>query len=36
MAKNKLRLQIITPTRSVLDSEVDSVVLRTAEGDMGV
>ena len=36
MAKNKLHLQIITPTRLVFDQEVDSVVLRTTEGDMGV
>lgn len=36
MAKNKLRLQIITPSRSVFNQEVDSVVLRTTEGDMGV
>lgn len=36
MANNKLSLQIITPTRAVLNQEVDSVVLRTLEGDMGV
>lgn len=36
MAKNKLRLQIITPAREVFNSEVDSVILRTLEGDMGV
>lgn len=36
MAKNKLRLQIITPARAVFNAEVDSVVLRTTEGDMGV
>lgn len=36
MANNKLSLQIITPTRSVLNQEVDSVILRTLEGDMGV
>lgn len=36
MAENKLSLQIITPTRSVLNIKVDSVVLRTLDGDMGV
>lgn len=36
MAKNKINLQIITPTRLVLDEMIDSVVLRTTEGDMGV
>lgn len=36
MAENKLSLQIITPTRAVLNIKVDSVVLRTLEGDMGV
>ncbi|MEG0013472.1 MAG: ATP synthase F1 subunit epsilon [Cellulosilyticaceae bacterium] len=36
MAKNKINLQIITPTRLVLDEMVDSAVLRTTEGDMGI
>lgn len=36
MANNKLSLQIITPTRAVLNTEVDSVILRTLGGDMGV
>lgn len=36
MANNKINLQIITPTRLVLDEMVDSVVLRTETGDMGV
>ncbi len=36
MANNKINLQIITPTRLVLDEMVDTVVLRTQEGDMGV
>ena len=36
MAENKLSLQIITPTRAVLNTKVDSVILRTLEGDMGV
>lgn len=36
MANNKLSLHIITPTRAVLNTEVDSVILRTLEGDMGV
>lgn len=36
MAKNKMRLQIITPMKTVLDEEVDSVILSTTEGEMGV
>lgn len=36
MANNKINLQIITPTRSVLDEMVDSAVLRATTGDMGV
>ena len=36
MAKNTMRLQIITPTRTILDQEVESVVLTTTEGEMGV
>ena len=36
MAENKLSLQIITPTRAVLNTKVESVILRTLEGDMGV
>ena len=36
MAKNKMRLQIITPMKTILDEEVDSVILSTTEGDMGV
>ncbi len=36
MAKNKMRLQIITPTKTILDQEVEFVILRTTEGDMGV
>lgn len=36
MANNKINLQIITPTRSVLDEMVDSAVLRTTNGDLGV
>ena len=32
----KVRLKIYTPVRTVFDSDVDSVVIRTAEGDMGV
>lgn len=33
---NKMRLQIITPMRSILDEEVESVILNTTEGEMGV
>lgn len=36
MANNQINLQIITPTRSVLDEMVDSAVLRTTTGDLGV
>lgn len=36
MAKNKINLQIITPTRQVLDEVVEYVVLTTQEGEMGV
>lgn len=33
---NKMRLQIITPMRTILDEEVESVILGTTEGQMGV
>lgn len=36
MAKKKITLQIITPSKMVLDKVVDSIVLNTTEGDMGV
>ena len=36
MADNKMNLQVITPSRAVLNATVDSVVLKTLEGDMGV
>ncbi|MHC1749788.1 MAG: F0F1 ATP synthase subunit epsilon [Cellulosilyticaceae bacterium] len=36
MAGNKLNFQIITPTKKVLDEMVDSVILRTLTGEMGV
>ena len=36
MAKNKMKLQIITPMKTILDEEVDSVILSTTEGEMGV
>lgn len=35
MAK-MIKLQIITPTRTILDEEVESLVLTTTEGEMGV
>lgn len=35
MAK-MIKLQIITPTRTILDEEVESVILSTTEGEMGV
>lgn len=34
--KNKLKLQIITPLKKVFDEEVESVILHTTEGDMGI
>lgn len=33
---NTMKLQIITPTRTVLDTEVESVILTTTEGEMGI
>lgn len=36
MEKNKLRLQIITPLKKILDEQVESVILHTTEGDMGI
>lgn len=35
MAK-MIKLQIITPTRTILDEEVESLILTTTEGEMGV
>lgn len=34
MAKNKINLQIITPARQVLNEVVDSVILKSREGEM--
>ncbi len=36
MAKTKLKLQILTPLKKILDEEVESVILRTTEGEMAV
>ena len=36
MAKTKMKLQILTPLKKIFDEEVESVTLRTTEGDMGV
>lgn len=33
---NTMRLQIITPMRTILDEEVESVILHTTEGEMGI
>lgn len=33
---NKMKLQIITPMRTILDEEIESVILRTTEGEMCV
>jgi len=35
MAKT-MKLQIITPTRTILDTEVESAILTTTEGEMGI
>lgn len=32
----KLRLQIVTPVKSVFDGEVDMVIMQTTEGQIGV
>ena len=36
MAGEKLSLRVLTPTRTVLEAEVDSVTLRSVEGDKGI
>jgi F-type H+-transporting ATPase subunit epsilon len=36
MGEKKLRLRILTPTRTVADESCDMVVMRTLEGDMAV
>ena len=33
---NTMKLQIITPMRTILEEEVESVILYTSEGEMGV
>ena len=33
---NTMKLQIITPTRMILDTEIESAILTTTEGDMGI
>lgn len=33
---NKIRLKVIAPNRTVFDDEVEIVVARTIEGDMGI
>ena len=33
---NTMRLQIITPMRTILDEEVEAVLLHTTEGEMGI
>lgn len=33
---NTMKLQIITPTRTILDTEVESVIVSTTEGEMGI
>ena len=33
---NTMKLQIITPMRTILDVEVEGVILSTTEGEMGV
>lgn len=36
MADKRLRLTVLTPNRTVFDQNVDFVILRTAQGDMGI
>lgn len=36
MAQKNVRLRVSMPTQTVLDTEVDFVLLRTLEGDMGI
>ncbi len=36
MAKQKLHLQVITPLRRVYDDDVDMLIMRGTEGDMGI
>jgi len=36
IAKKKLRLRIVTPTRAVFDDDVDMVIMQTVDGQMGV
>lgn len=36
MADNNMRLTVSLPTRTVLETEADFILLRTAEGDMGI
>lgn len=36
MAKKNIRLTVSTPTRTVLEADVDFVLLRAANGDMGI
>ncbi len=33
---NKIRLKVVTPTRVLFDDDVDMLIMRTVEGDMGV
>ena len=33
---NTMKLQIITPMRTILDVEVESIILTTTEGEMGI
>ena len=36
MAEKKLRLQIVTPNRTLCDENVDMVIFRASTGDMGI
>ena len=36
MANKTINLKILTPNRTVLDKDVEFVIFRTSEGDMGV
>lgn len=36
MANKKIKLQIVTPVRKLYDKEVDMVIIRGSEGDLGI
>ena len=36
MAGTKIRLRIVSPSRKLFDEDVDMLIVRTTEGDMGI